>query len=136
MTTPDLAALQDRPVHTLDDLTLLWRGLMGTGGFGRRSLWLVFLDHDGVPARVVMPIEDIPVVPAAADLSGLRRVLEQLGVPSVAMLLSRPGGMAERDSDRRWAAAVAPLSPWPLHLATADDHDPDGPTVVRRLSVG
>ena len=31
-------------VHTNAELFELWQKLMGPGGFGRRSLWLLFLD--------------------------------------------------------------------------------------------
>lgn len=127
---PDLAEVHDQPITTLADLTRLWRAMMGLGGFGRRRLWVVFPEPDGMVSKVVMPIDDIPVHPGA-EVKGLRQVLEELGMPPVALLLSRPGRSAERDSDRRWASALASLTPWPLHLATADEVDPDGPSAVR-----
>ena len=134
MTPLDLAAARERPITSLDDLTLLWRAMMGDGGFGRRRLWVVFLEPDGVPSKVVMPIDDVPVHPGP-EIEGLRHVLEDLGMPPVVLLLSRPGRSAERDSDRRWARALAPLTPWPVHLATADENDPDGPSIVRVVPV-
>lgn len=128
--TSDLADAHARPITSLDDLTLLWRALMGTGGFGRRSLWVVFLESGGVPSQVVMPIDDVPVLPGPAEVDGLRHVLEELGMPPVVLLLSRPGPAREQESDRRWSEALAPLTPWPVHLATAGAH-PGAPTVVR-----
>jgi hypothetical protein len=134
MTTPDLADLRYQPITTVEDLTTLWRAMMGAGGFGRRRLWVVFLDEDGTPGPVVMPIDDIPAFPGVREVQGLQRVLEQVAAPGVVLLVSRPGPPAEQDSDRRWAEALAPLSSWPVHLAT-DPHDPSGPCVLRVLLV-
>lgn len=102
---------------------------MGTRCFDRRSLWLIFLDADGHQSDLIVPIDDIPILPdnrdvaAIADLVG--RVREEVGVAQVPMLLSRPGPRDITEGDRRWAAAlsaaVRDLHPrWPIHLATRD----------------
>lgn len=116
---------QDMIVRTDTDLLALWQRLMGSGGFGRRSIWMVFLDGDGRPQPVVAPIDDIPEQPDQRLLDALAKVIEGLiadgGVASVVLLLSRPGPQDMTGSDRRWARALAPLSPGrPIHLATAD----------------
>lgn len=112
------------------DLLDLWRRLMGHGGFGQRTLWLVFLDVDGRVEPTVVPLDGVPVVPGDF-LAGLTSVLSELvrggDVASVAMLLSRPGPAAMTNSDRRWAQALAPLTRWPVHLATRDHVQPFAP---------
>jgi hypothetical protein len=102
--------------------------MMGPGGFGRRSLWLVFLDSLSRVTPLVVPIEDIPAEPEAEMLEGIVDVVRNLAatndLAAVALLLSRPGPGAMSGSDRRWATALGSafgaLSPWPVHLATAD----------------
>lgn len=36
----------ETPIRSNADLLAVWRRLMGTGGFGRRSMWFVFFDED------------------------------------------------------------------------------------------
>ena len=113
----------DAIVRTSADLFSLWQSLMGEGGFGRRTLWLVFMYDDGQVSPVIVPIQDIPARPDAlvANLGAVIAGLRDDGVNSVAMLLSRPGPRAMTDADRAWARTLTPLTPWPVHLATADD---------------
>ncbi|MGI8459021.1 MAG: hypothetical protein ACR2LI_13035 [Propionibacteriaceae bacterium] len=124
MTTPDLADVRDRPVRTARDLQIFWEALMGEGGFGRRSLWLSFLETDGLPVPHVVPIDDLPVRPDETAVNGLalmvRELVENGEVAAVVMLLSRPGPDTKTADDRAWARALAPLSVWPVHLATTD----------------
>ena len=124
MTTPDLADVRDRPVRTAPDLLLFWQAMMGEGGFGGRRLWLTFFEADGLPVPLVIPIEDLPARPDGEQLDGLaliaRQLIDEGQVASVAMLLSRPGPPTKTADDRAWARAIAPLSVWPIHLATAD----------------
>lgn len=114
---------RDAIVHTPADLFALWHSLMGDGGFGLRTLWLVFLYDDGQVAPVILPVEGIPVRPdhTVANLGSIIADLNEDGVSSAAMLLSRPGPRAMTDDDRAWARALTPFTPWPVHLATADD---------------
>jgi hypothetical protein len=125
MTTPDLATLRHQPVTTADGLAAFWTGLMGEGGFGRRSLWLVLLDDGGHPAPVVVPIDDIPRAPGRRDTDAFGAVLAGLADYGTAvLLLSRPGPVEVQPDDLRWARALAPLAPaWPVHLATAESLD-------------
>src|SRR5262249_15348545 len=46
-------APQDTMVRTTKDLYELWQSLMGSGGFGRRSVWMLFFDADGRPEPVI-----------------------------------------------------------------------------------
>ena len=119
-------------VRTDTDLYDLWHGLMGSGGFGRRSLWLLFFDHAGHPEPVIVPIDDIPLRPDARLVRALGEIVSGLtgdgGVASVAMLLSRPGPRQMTADDRVWARALAPVTPgWPVHLATTDRLQPFAP---------
>ena len=117
------------PIRTETDLYLLWQELMGPGGFGKRSLWLMFLEPDGRPTKVLVPIEDIPVEPDLPLVRQLHKIMLDLAtdidIGSVPALLSRPGPARMNASDRRWAAAwradaPAVIGRWPMHLATSD----------------
>lgn len=116
----------DTPIRSAADLLATWRRLMGDGGFGRSTLWLIFLDDDHHLQQVIMPIDGLPVLPDDRFIDNLTLVLDQLRdageFASAAMLLSRPGDGQMTDADRRWARALrgklGALSPWPVHLAT------------------
>ncbi|TWP36842.1 hypothetical protein [Leekyejoonella antrihumi] len=104
-----------------------WVGLMGEEDFEKRSLWLIFVEHDQRVAPVVVPIDDIPMDPDDDTLAEVStfivRARDELGVASIPMLLSRPGTARMTDTDRRWARALASAfedqqPQWPIHLAT------------------
>jgi hypothetical protein len=119
-------------VRTDTELYQLWHQLMGSGGFARRSLWLLFLDHEGHPEPVIVPIDDIPLRPDERLVRAVGEIVAGLtadgGVASVAMLLSRPGRPQMAAEDRVWARALAPITPaWPVHLATTDRLQPFAP---------
>ncbi|GGB37000.1 hypothetical protein GCM10011492_29690 [Flexivirga endophytica] len=125
MTTPR----EHKPIRTEHDLFERWEELMGDGGFGRRSLWLIFLDEEGRQSDLIVPIDDIPILPDSRDVHAIgdliARVREEVGVAQVPMLLSRPGPSEITEGDRRWAIALTEalrdLRPqWPIHLATRD----------------
>jgi hypothetical protein len=113
-------------VHSDLDLRTLWESLMGDEGFSRRSLWLVFLDAEGRVAPTIVPIDDVPDVPDDGLGTGLATIVAGLrdttDVDSVAVLVSRPGGRAMTDADRRWARFLTRqphlTARWPAHLAT------------------
>ncbi|MBB2891776.1 hypothetical protein [Flexivirga oryzae] len=122
-----LSPQQCTPIRTERDLFERWRMFMGDGGFGRRSLWLIFLDDRGQQSEFLMPIDDIPMLPDARDVRAIGdligRLREETGVAQVPMLISRPGREQMTEGDRRWAvaltAAVRDQHPrWPIHLAT------------------
>lgn len=102
---------------------------MGPGGFGRRSLWLIFLDEDGQQSGLIVPIDDIPMLPDMRDVAAITdliaRIRDDIGVADVPMLISRPGPSEMTEGDRRWAMALTEAlrdqhPRWPLHLATRD----------------
>lgn len=122
------APLPGTQIHTSAELDALWRRLMGRGGFGTTSLWLLFFDADSRVQSTIVPIHDIPPEPDAQFVHNLGWILGDLvdgsDVASVAILLSRPGPRAMRAADRRWArvlrAELGEYTTWPLHLATRD----------------
>jgi hypothetical protein len=118
------------PLQTQTDLHRQWRAMMGPLGFGRRRLWLLFLEPDDRPTELLMQIDDVGENPREGETDALLRicgeVLREHDLGRVAVLLSRPGGGRVRASDRRWGRALlesahrfdVPLAP--LHLANDD----------------
>ncbi|MFC6706741.1 hypothetical protein [Flexivirga alba] len=116
-----------KPIRTEHDLFERWEDLMGSGGFGLRSLWLIFLDEEGRQSDLIVPIDDIPMLPDPRDVGAITdliaRIREEVGVAEVPMLISRPGPSEMTEGDRRWAAALTVAlrdqhPRWPIHLAT------------------
>lgn len=116
-------------IDTDDDLLEHWQRLMGRGGFGRRSLWIIFLDEHGDTLPQILPIDDVPLEPDELLLANLPDLLtntmHSTAASSVAFLLSRPGSAALTDADRGWAVGVMhavspPMRRGLIHLATAD----------------
>lgn len=112
-------------VRTDDDLIELWRQLMGDGGFGTSTLWTIFIGDDGLVSRVIVPIDDLPVMPDGVDVvqNVFVDMLDEQQLASAAFLLSRPGPSHMTESDRAWARALLAaddrrLTEWPVHLAT------------------
>jgi hypothetical protein len=110
-------------IRTDSDLCKLWQDMMGSGGFARRSLWMIFLDDENLVQPLVVPIDDIPAEPELDLLGGLGNVLESLVdgemSSSVALLLSRPGFGRTSEQDRRWARALhselgSRITLWPV----------------------
>lgn len=117
------------PIRTEHDLFERWEDLMGGGGFGRRSLWLIFLDDDGRQSDLIVPIDDIPMLPDPRDVAAITdliaRIRDEVGVAEVPMLISRPGPSEMTEGDCRWAVALTEAlrdqhPRWPIHLATRD----------------
>ena len=122
MTTSTAQILANATVRTEQDLVRFWAALVGGGGFDRRTLWLVILDDDGRPAPAVVPVDDVPAAPSAADVDAFRQLLGHLeGFGAPVLLLSRPGSSSVQVHDRQWGRALAGCAPrWPVHLATRD----------------
>lgn len=123
------------PVRTDEDVRRRWRSLLGDGGFGRTSLWIVWYDAAGRQLPVVVPIDDLPARPDPTMLDNLIMILADpgsLGAASVALALSRPGPATVTAGDRDWANAIIAgadrarrrkafgLKLWPIQLATAN----------------
>jgi hypothetical protein len=127
MTKPPLA---DVPIRSDDDLTARWTALLDPPVFGARSLWLAWIEADGLMLPIIVPVDEIPLVPDPEMLEGLRRVhigVAQSHLPSggrLAMALCRPGRPEVTEDDEDWAEALrvafdgVPVAPYPsLHLA-------------------
>ncbi|MGH8960143.1 MAG: hypothetical protein ACRDWT_02885 [Jatrophihabitantaceae bacterium] len=117
------------PVRNDAELFEVWQSLMGPGGFGVRSIWVIFLDADQRTLPVVVPIDDRPAEPDRLLVGNLAKIVGGLiqsgDAASAALLLSRPGPSHMLDPDRRWARVLhdalgTELSRWPIHLATQD----------------
>jgi hypothetical protein len=124
--TPPLAGI---PIRTAEELTDHWTALLDPPVFSARALWLMWLQDDGRPLPVIIPIEDMPRLPSQALLSGLLSVhdaicAEQLnGAGHLAMVLCRPGRPDITDDDDEWVDALSEVlddqidGTWSLHLA-------------------
>jgi hypothetical protein len=127
-TTPPLA---DIPIRSADDLTARWAAVLEPLSFTARSLWLSWLDSGGLMLPLVMPIDDLPELPDAELLQGVRRV--HVGVSQshlgdgghFALALSRPGPSTITTTDAAWAEGLraaldgTPIPGWSLHVAAA-----------------
>ena len=115
----------DVPVRTAAELTDRWTGLLSPPVFRRRELWLAWLDEDGLMLPMVVPVEDVPLVPDLRLLEGVQLMNDEVleghlsGRGALAMALCRPGGPGVRDDDRIWAATLGDAldGRWSLHLA-------------------
>ena len=129
MTKPSPA---DVPVRSADELTRRWEQLLDPPVFGARSLWLMWLDDSGRMLPVVIPVDDVPLVPDPGMLMGLRQVHDGVteanldGDAHLALALCRPGRPAITTDDDEWAEALRDLfddgqidGTWSLHLAAA-----------------
>src|SRR5688572_15448155 len=93
-TTPPLPSV---PVRSAEELTERWASLLDPPVFGARSLWLAWIGDDDLMLPVVVPIDDLPVLPDPALLMGLREVNDAItaehldGEGHLAMALCRPG---------------------------------------------
>jgi hypothetical protein len=123
-TTP----LPEVPVLSAVELTARWSQLLDPPVFGARSLWLAWLDADGLMLPVVTPVDDLPGRPDAGLLAGLLQlhegVTEAAGGPlHLALALCRPGRPEVIADDAVWAEALREGvgdhldGPWSLHLA-------------------
>jgi hypothetical protein len=115
-------------IRTQSDLHRAWVRLIQPLGFGRRSLWLLFIGADHRPMAQVTEVADLPSRPGEAETASLVRFLSQVGGDSelrVGVLVTRPGSGLPDADDRAWADAVygacrdAEMSCETVHVATA-----------------
>ena len=129
MTKPALAPI---PIRSADDLTTRWATVLDPPVFGHRSLWVLWLDDDGLMLPVVVPIDDVPAVPDRALISSLLVMSDGVlaeHLPSddghIGFALCRPGAPEVTADDDAWAEALqrefddAIDGTWSLHLAAA-----------------
>ncbi len=128
MTT--IPPLPSVPIRSAEEFIDRWTGLLAPLVFDRRSLWLSWIGDDGLMLPVVVPIDDLPELPGAALLMGLRQVHDAIteshldGEGHLAMALCRPGRPEITGSDDEWADAFRSMlddgqidGTWSLHLA-------------------
>ncbi|MCV2488289.1 hypothetical protein OF117_02855 [Geodermatophilus sp. YIM 151500] len=135
MTTPPMTQV---PVRSGLALTRRWAALLSPPVFSARSLWMTWLDGDGVQLPLVLPIDDFPSRPDLAALDGLRQLhddgLRQLHDTvaelyladggHLALALCRPGECVMDGDDDEWAELLREAlddhridQTWSLHLA-------------------
>jgi hypothetical protein len=143
VTTPELASV---PVRSSLALTRRWVTLLAPPVFGARSLWLTWLDTSGLMLPLVIPIDDVPLVPEGYALRGLRQmhetIAEQRDVAHLALALCRPGEAIVTEDDEAWAAFLRDGledqidETWSLHLAAGGRVEPlvDAPPFFWRRS--
>jgi hypothetical protein len=111
MTTNSASALPDidlaAPLRTDQDLLRRIDHLLDQDSRRLRSLWLLFLDGDGVQLPVVVPIDDVPERPDPPLVGNLCDMIGHItgdaaAAGSAVIALTRPGGGTVNDSDRYW----------------------------------
>ncbi|MGY1602140.1 hypothetical protein [Geodermatophilus sp. SYSU D00815] len=119
----------ETPVRSAAELTDRWAGLLDPPVFRRRSLWLAWVGSGGSMLPLVLPVDDVPLVPDRLVLSGLLDLHEAIceqGLPGgghLALALCRPGASVARLDDAEWVQALHDLlddaldGTWSLHLA-------------------
>jgi hypothetical protein len=121
----------DRPVRTQADLEQLWRTLMEPLGFSDGALWVLAIDGDDLPTRMLMEIRDEGVEPTPEEITSFGAFLAHLSpdVPAGArwaFLRCRPGRGGASGRDREQMAALvagcraAGVPTDVVHLATDD----------------
>ncbi len=107
MTTPHMADTLTGPVHTDADVLSRVELLIDPIDRLHRSLWLFFLDRDGVQAPVVVPIDNVPDDPDPDEVGKLCWIIAEVlrntepdGSAIVALTRSSPAVIGEMD--RNW----------------------------------
>ena len=125
-TTPPLA---DVPIRSADDLTRRWTALLDPPVLGTRSLWLCWCGSDHRLLPVVVPVDDLPLLPDHGVLRGLLALHDAVNERTdcvdghLAMALCRPGPPLVTAEDDEWAEALREDldsgidGSWSLHLA-------------------
>jgi hypothetical protein len=131
MTRPQLA---DVPVHSAEELTARITVLVDPPVFGARSLWLLWLDPDGLQLPLVVPIDDVPLALDPRLPEGLLTLhdgaLDGASGFHLAMVLCRPGRPTPTGDDHEWAEQLRRAfdgeldGTWSLHLAAGGSVTP------------
>jgi hypothetical protein len=117
-------------LRTQSDVAQAWQHLMGPGGFGGHSVWMMLI-VDERPLPRLTEITDSEEPPDGDLVTNFAELLAQLahhhdGALSFAFLISRPGAAVVTGRDRSWARAlyaaprIAGVACEVVHLATAD----------------
>ncbi len=135
---PRLSPEETPPIHTLPEMHLHWRRIVGRPGFASRELWVTLLDPDHRVLPTLQVIEDLTRHPTRRFVRNLIGVYDDVlarSAPggSIGMMLARPGGSTLTAADLRWSQALqceatrraVPL--WPLFIAADDAVVPADP---------
>jgi hypothetical protein len=124
------------PIRSAAELTDHWTALLDPPIFGTRSLWLMWLQDDGRPLELIIPLEDLPQLPENAMLAGLLSLHEAVsdtrldGGGHLAMVLCRPGRPEITEDDDAWVDGLSEVlddhidAGWSLHLAAGGHVQP------------
>lgn len=97
-----------RPLRTTPDLHRLLTHFFPVAI--RRQLWTLFLDAADAPLPVVVPLEGIPLRPAAEAVGrwadAVEAVAREFGASRVVFVVERTGSRAVRASDTAWRDAL------------------------------
>ena len=107
-TAPELLAI---PVITDDDVLDRVAAIVSPAARRYRTLWLFFLQRDGIQANLVVPVDDIPDRPEAAVIRNVcyvasASIAQAPSLRSVVITLSRPGTLRRTESDRHLLRAL------------------------------
>lgn len=105
------------PVRTDADVLARVAAIIGEPARRMRSLWLFFLDGDGVQSNVIVPIDHVPELPdpgLANDFCFMAARAAAGTAPGgqAVITLTRPGTAALADSDLLWLAALRESAAW------------------------
>jgi hypothetical protein len=126
MTTPPLT---DSPIRSAGELTAHWEAMLAPPVFGARALWLTWVADNGLMLPLVIPVDDIPLVPDRAMRVGLLGLHDMVthehlkGEGHLAMALCRPGRAEVTEDDDEWVDFLGDVfddqidGTWSLHLA-------------------
>jgi hypothetical protein len=115
-------------IRSQADLEALWKKLMGPGGFGGHSLWMLLID-DEIALPQITEITDAIDPPDDDMVASLATVLRGLAGEGrrFAFLRSRPGHGGLTADDRAWARSLydaGRLADVPLEVVhRASNHD-------------
>jgi hypothetical protein len=122
-------SLPEIPVRSADELLQRWAVLLAPPVFTARSLWLAWFDPAGRMMPVVVPVDDLPLVPGRDTVGGVLdlhdAVVESTDLAGghLALALCRPGTSEVTADDEGWADALSDAledrldGTWSLHLA-------------------
>lgn len=97
-------------IRDTESLCRFWQIVLEEQGSDERTLWIAWIDTEGVREPVIAGFDGIPEQPRPLDVETLRGMLEHLAqFEAPYLLFSRPGGRHVTADDERWAAALHDL---------------------------
>jgi hypothetical protein len=108
---PHSRELLSTPVRTDADVLARVGAIVDEEARKLQTLWLFFLNRDGMQSDVVVPIDDVPDLPDPQLVGNVCYIVSQVlsgeepeGAAIIA--LSRPGGSDLGETDRYWLSAL------------------------------